>query len=202
MGSGTLKDTFLFCTFSILTPNEAEEETGLSPDLHHQLWQIQCIYCSCIANSEDLVFEDAWIHSQFSVMLPWIFLQAEEHHSGGGQICAVSGHLGKGTGWLKAVLLSTVKGFLQWRFHTCTVLANERMCCWQLISGCCSVHWVFAVSLYSPPRLYETSKGCSSPRNPVTLTTLYQSSFFQDFTIQMDQLSAFRFGRGKDTRTE
>lgn len=73
LGSGTLKDTFLFCTFSILTPNEAEEETGLSPDLHHQLWQIQCIYCSCIANSEDLVFEDAWIHSQFSVMLPWIF---------------------------------------------------------------------------------------------------------------------------------
>lgn len=59
LGSGTLKDTFLFCAFSILTPNEAEKASGLIPDLPHQLWQIQCIYCSCIANSEDLVFEDA-----------------------------------------------------------------------------------------------------------------------------------------------
>lgn len=58
LGSGTLKDSFSFCIF-ILTPDEAEEETAHSPDLNHQLWQLQCIYRCCFANSVDLVLEDA-----------------------------------------------------------------------------------------------------------------------------------------------
>lgn len=59
LGPGTLKGPFLFCAFSILTPDETEEQTGLVPDLHRQLWQLPCIYCCCFAYSVDLVLEDA-----------------------------------------------------------------------------------------------------------------------------------------------
>lgn len=96
------------------------------------------IYCSCVANSEDLVFEGAWIQSRFSIMLPWIFLQAEEHCYGEARSVQSLGIWEKVQVDLKP-LLSSVKGFLQWRFRTCTVLVNEQTCYCQLLSECCSV---------------------------------------------------------------
>lgn len=43
-GLGTLQHPFLLFTFSLLILYEAEEDTGLSPDLCHQLGHLQYIY--------------------------------------------------------------------------------------------------------------------------------------------------------------
>lgn len=117
--------SFLFCTFSIPNPDEAEEETGLSPDLHHQLWQLQYIYCCCFANSVDLVIEDAWIFSHFSACCHDFFFASRGISFWGGQICTVSGCLEKGKRWFKAMFLSSVQSLLQWRYHSCVVLMTS-----------------------------------------------------------------------------
>lgn len=51
LGLGTLQDLFLLFTFSLLILYEAEEDTGLSLDLHHQLGHLWYIYSQLFCNN-------------------------------------------------------------------------------------------------------------------------------------------------------
>lgn len=135
-------------------------------------------------------------------MLPWISLQAEECHSGEAKSVQSLGIWEKVQVDLKPHSCQLSKAFCSGdpipaqceRMNSPAVASS-------FLGAVLCTKWSFAVSLYSPPRLHDTSKGCSSPRNPVTPSYFVPMQFISRFH-NTDQLSAFHFGKGKDTRRD